>query len=414
MPACVGREPTSPIFSAPPTGDACSRRLLRRRLRCLPSGGGVYVTVTRGTDLVESEGCRRYGRNEPPERDGVTAEEGVQRTHGSDRMTVSSPRPETDGAFLHTNRLRAMALFSRAVSILFIAAGLVSGCASPSAQPEAEGGIVTDSSYLTSDQWNDGRAEVAFYDVHRTRDQYGRDNEQRFVAGTYLVKHNFSPTEMTKMTDGSGTPSFKYAFFYELESGSYQYKRNWVVNARQQDLRPFKQSFTSFDWCSNLYREIAFPPRGEIEVRKRSDDYGNRRTSFASQDGSYPPAQLPLVIRGLDFRASDTLSFDVVRADSARHVSVQAVFTGRDSVRTPAGAFQTERIALTYDEPVPSLIGETSTTRELYWRGTGPWRLLVQMEAENGRYRMTLREHLRSAYWEENLWSQVEQVEARP
>jgi hypothetical protein len=37
---------------------------------------------------------------------------------------------------------------------------------------------------------------------------------------------------MTKKTDGSGVPAFKYALFYELESGSYQYKRNWVVNAR--------------------------------------------------------------------------------------------------------------------------------------------------------------------------------------
>ncbi|MFB6247809.1 MAG: hypothetical protein ABEL97_04490, partial [Salinibacter sp.] len=145
------------------------------------------------------------------------------------------------------------------------------GCGGPVANPASAPPAITDSSYLTADRWNDGRAEVAFYRVERERDQYGRTNPQRFVVGTYLVKHRFSPADMTKKTDGSGVPAFKYALFYELESGSYQYKRSWVVNARQRDLQPFKQSFTSFDWCSNQYRELAFPPGGDIEYRMRSD-----------------------------------------------------------------------------------------------------------------------------------------------
>ncbi|MFB6274205.1 MAG: hypothetical protein ABEL51_15065 [Salinibacter sp.] len=302
-----------------------------------------------------------------------------------------------------------------ALLLLLLGATLLAGCTRPAATPEAEPAPITDRSYLTAELWNDGQAEVAFYRVERTRDQYGRANEQRFLAGSYLVKHRFSPETMSKVTDGSGgVSSFKYAFFYELESGSYQYKRNWVVNARQRDLRPFKQSFTSFDWCSNLYREIAFPRDGAIEVRKRSDDYGNRRTEFAAAPQSYPPAQLPLLIRALDFRKADTLSFSVAVADSGTHVPAQAVLVGTETVPTEADTFETERIRVSYQAPVPSIIGEKSARVETYWRATGPDRLLVQMAAEGGRYRMTLVEHLRTPYWKENLWPKLDRVDERP
>lgn len=299
---------------------------------------------------------------------------------------------------------------------LLIAGTFLLGCIQPSAAPDTDRDApsITDASYLTADRWNDGKAEVAFYRVERTRDQYGRSNDQRFMVGTYLVKHRFSPDEMSKVTDGSGVSSFKYALFYEFESGSYQYKRNWVVNARQRDLQPFKQSFTSFDWCSNLYREQAFSPGGPIEVRKRSDDYGNRRATFDTQPNSYPPAQLPLLIRGVDFGEADTLSFAVSVAEERTHVSAQAVRQDTVTMDTEAGALETERIAVSYEESVPSPIGEESARAEIYWRSTGPDRLLVKMAAENGRYQMTLVEQLRTAYWKENLWPKLDRMETRP
>ncbi|WP_103028880.1 hypothetical protein [Salinibacter altiplanensis] len=297
---------------------------------------------------------------------------------------------------------------------LALSAGLLAGCIRSSTSSETESLPITDAAYLTGEVWNDGQAEVAFYRVERTQDQYGRAHQQQFVVGTYLVKHRFSPAEMTKMTDGTGVSSFKYALFYELKSGSYQYKRNWVVNARQEDLRPFKQSFTSFDWCSNQYRELAFPPDGPVEVRTRSDDYGNRRSSFARRPNAYPSAQLPLLVRGLDFETTDTRSFSVPVADSSEHVSVRAVRTGSETVETEAGTYDADRIVVRYEAPVPSPIGEESDTTEIYWRGTGPERRLIRMEAGDGRYRMALVEHLRTPYWKENLWPQLDRIEERP
>lgn len=295
-------------------------------------------------------------------------------------------------------------------SLFVVMVGLLLGCGGETTDPAP----ITDADYLTGEVWNDGQAEVAFYRVNRSHDQYGKSNKQQFMVGTYLVKHRFSPDEMTKKTDGTGIPSFKYALFYELESGSYQYKRNWVVNARQKDLRPYKQSFTSFDWCSNLYREMAFSPEEEIEIRMRSDDYGNRRTTFDGQAQSYPPAQIPLLVRGLDVASADTLHFAVADPDSSAHVPAHARKVGREQVETPAGTYEADRILVTYDRKVPSPIGEQSGLTEHYWVATGAERRLLKMKAANGRYQMQLVEHLRTPYWKENLWTRLDRVDKRP
>ena len=61
-----------------------------------------------------------------------------------------------------------------------------------------------------------------------------------------------------------------------------------------------------------------------------------------------------------------------------------------------------------------SLIGEETDASETYWRGTDPARLLLKIEGETGRYRMTLVEQLRTPYWRENLWPRLTQVTQRP
>lgn len=294
--------------------------------------------------------------------------------------------------------------------VLLVGSVLLLGCTAQSSPDRSAPAPVADSAYLTSEVWNDGKAEVAFYRVRRTTDQYGRDNPQSFTVGTYLVKHRFSPETMTKVTDGSGMSSFKYALFYELESGSYQFKRNWVVNARQHDLRPLKQSFTSFDWCSNRYEEMAFSSAGPIEVRMRSDDYGNERRTVEAH--GYPPAQIPLLVRGLDL-SGGAQTFTVVTM-SGTTVEATAELAGTEAVDTPTGTRQAERITVTYGAPIPSLIGEKSDPKEVYWRGTGAERVLVKWQGHSGRYTATLAEQLRTPYWRENLWTKLERVSARP
>ena len=302
------------------------------------------------------------------------------------------------------------------LALLALLTASLMGCGGASdASPSAESAsALTDSSYLTGAPWNDGAAEVAFYDVQRTVDQTGQPSDQRFTMGTYLVKHNFDPQAMTKVADG-GVPAFKYAQFFEFESGSYQYKRSHVTNARQRDLRPLKHSFTNFDWCSNLYREQAFAPDGTVHFLKRSDDYGNDEGEYDYRTQAFPAAQLPLLVRGLAFSASQpTRSFSVIHPDGT-YTRAEAERLGTEQVQTPGGSVEAEKIAVRYDAPVPTpLAGGPSDTLETYWRGTGSQRALVKVASGNGRYQMALVEKVRSPYWKEDVYDQLQRVQTRP
>ncbi len=295
-----------------------------------------------------------------------------------------------------------------------------SGASDANAAPASEPAgtqLPVSNAYLTQDLWNDGRAEVAFYRVDRSRDQYGRATGQSFVVGTYLVKHRFSRDEMSKVTDGSGDSAFKYALFYEVESGSYQYKRNWVVNARQRDLAPLYASFTSFDWCSNLFHDVRFMDNGEILYTKRSDDYGHEDLELDPaadpRATALPVALIPFFVRGLDLESENEAAFYVVDPEQGL-VSATARLDGEETMSTPGGDRVAERIQVTYAAPVASPVGEETGTTETFWRGTDPARTLIRMSGDDGRYAMTLVEDLRVAYWNENLWPMLERISDRP
>jgi hypothetical protein len=277
----------------------------------------------------------------------------------------------------------------------------------------------TDAAYLTSPLWNDGQAEMAFYRVRRSQSPYGEREDQVFLLGSYLVKHDYDPRAEAKAASGAAetVSAFKYALFYEFESGSYEYKRSYVVNARQADLRPLKHSFNSFDWCSNLYEELAFDRDGRVEYLKRSDDYGNHSASFDYVGGTYPPALVPLLVRSMDFRddsgAGKVVRFGVL-LESGEVVTASAERFGVEPIETEAGRYEAERIEVTYDGELPSPFAEEADRRETYWRGTGADRLLVALEATTGRYRVELIEAVRSPYWEENVYDELVRVQSRP
>ena len=308
--------------------------------------------------------------------------------------------------------------------VLLTGSGLVlagcSGSTNSSANADAAGASeITDAAYLAHSKWNDGQAEVAFYRVERSINQYGEKEDQVFMLGSYLVKHDFDPEAMSKAGEGASgrVPAFKFSQFYEFDSGSYQYKYNYVVNARRSDLRPIKHSFTSFDWCSNQYREMAFQPDGTVETLMRSDDYGNDAGTFDYRANAYTPSQIPLLVRALDFSeeagSGTTRSFSVVTREG-EYVSAEAELAGTETVETAAGSFATDRIDVTYEEPVPSTIAAEPTEGETYWRAQDTLRHLIRQEGADGTYGMELVEKERLAYWSENVWTRLERVAERP
>ena len=76
----------------------------------------------------------------------------------------------------------------------------------------------TSRSYLESDIWNDGKAEIAFYQVQRDTNQYGQPAPQSFLMGTYLVKHDFDRTRGSKARRDSldKEPAFKWGGFLRV------------------------------------------------------------------------------------------------------------------------------------------------------------------------------------------------------
>ena len=302
-----------------------------------------------------------------------------------------------------------------AKTILIVGAAVFfAACGDPRATASRQD-AQTDEAFLMSSLWDDGQAEVAFYQLRRSVNQYGEAEEQEFLVGSYLVKHDFDPKAEAKADEDARNriPSFKYAIFYEFESGSYEYKRSYVTNARQSDLHPLKTSFASFDWCSNQYREMSFSQGGSVDYLMRSDDYGNQRSTFDYEPRSYPAAQIPLLVRALDFGVSDTASFGVL-LESGETVAASAHLAGSDSVATPTGPTEAERIVVIYESPIPSPLAEEADPSEIYWRAMDPSRTLLRMEGSTGRYEMDLVEALRSPYWDENIYRQLERVQERP
>ena len=68
--------------------------------------------------------------------------------------------------------------------------------------PAHADGLV-DTPWLTGTYWDDGQAEIAFYQVERTHNQYGQAKGQTFPVGTYLVKHDFDPEAEAKASSAS-------------------------------------------------------------------------------------------------------------------------------------------------------------------------------------------------------------------
>jgi hypothetical protein len=276
------------------------------------------------------------------------------------------------------------------------------GCGNGSDSWQPASGV--DQEFLLHEQWNDGLAEVAIYQVERNRDQYDRDTLQSFKVGTYLVKHDFDVERQSKAVE-SGTPSFKYSLFYSFESGGYDYRRHYVTNVAQESLRLLRSSFTSFDWCSNIYREAAVSVDGDVKAMRRTDDYGNDDWSYSLPDGVIPPEMVPVYIRSIDPQGSFPIRFSVIDLDGS---------TIGGTVFLASLTDDEIEYVVEYESPLPSPIGEQSDLAETYVLERSPYRPLRSITAGSERYRMELIEYVRSAYWEENVFDRLTEVSQRP
>jgi hypothetical protein len=110
--------------------------------------------------------------------------------------------------------------------------------------------------------WHDGKAELDGYRYTLTR--YGQ--LRRGQAVTVYVTEPFSRSKNVKVNDASRNPAdtfdvLKLNLVRDFQTGIYDYNTMSSLFVRSADFDPVKVSFSSTEWCGNVYEELRITPR---------------------------------------------------------------------------------------------------------------------------------------------------------
>ena len=279
--------------------------------------------------------------------------------------------------------------------------------------------VILDRAFLDQPIWDDGRAELSFYDV----EVEVPESTLRYKAGTVLVKHDYdrkrhSKTERIGHGGASArnadvVASFQWGFF---DLRDLLRKRSVFLHVRKSDLLPLKQTFGGFSLEGNSYLELSFHPDRTVHRMQRSDTRNGGDSTFDHLPDSYPIAQLFLLVRALDFSDDHEHRFRVLDPDG-RYVDARVRREGVDTLELPQGPTRAERIRVWFSDTTPfpaGPIGWVATT-ETYWRGLGPTRPILKLEsgelADGGSYRATVIERTRSKWWREDIRTRLDRAD---
>jgi hypothetical protein len=110
--------------------------------------------------------------------------------------------------------------------------------------------------------WHDGKAELDGYRL--TVSRYGQ--ERRGTCVLVYVTEPFSETKRVKVDDPKHNASdtfnaLKLNIVRDFQTGIYDYNTMVSVFVRDADFSPVKISFTSAEWCGQVYEELRFDPK---------------------------------------------------------------------------------------------------------------------------------------------------------
>ncbi len=132
--------------------------------------------------------------------------------------------------------------------------------------------------------WHDGKAELDGYRYTLTR--YGQKRRGQAVA--VYVTEPFSRAKNVKVDDPAANPRdtfdvLKLNLVRDFQTGIYDYNTMTSLFVRSEDFEPVKVSFSSTEWCGNVYEELAIDPG---RVSQRISSYFENES--ASRDESRP------------------------------------------------------------------------------------------------------------------------------
>jgi hypothetical protein len=258
--------------------------------------------------------------------------------------------------------------------------------------------------------WQDGKAEIASYDLIQPR--YGE--LRKGVAVMIFVTEPFSEELRVKADPGHDPsdvfPAFKLNYVKDFPTGVYDYNLMTSVfvslEERQQTKRagaPVKIAFSAQEWCGMLFDELLFHP-DRID-RQRFSYFGSE--ADAQEKLTHPPGaitvdELPILVRAIPraiLREGETRKLSVLPSlERARLLHrplrfVQGTLSrakGTRVVSVPSGKFEVEDWTLEAEgERYAYAVERAFPHRIIEW--TGP-------EGESGK----LRGVDRIEYWKLN------------
>lgn len=260
-------------------------------------------------------------------------------------------------------------------------------------------------------RWHDGRAELDGYRYSIIR--YGHPRQGQAVM--IYVTEPWSISKRVKVNDFSKDPSdvfdvLKLNLVRDFQTGIYDYNTMLSLFVRTQDFSPVEMSFTSQEWCGNVYAKVGFEADSLREaLYSYFEDETGRRSLSRPVDGVAEDA-LFVLLRGfkgafLDPGERRTIPLLSGMLESRlRHRPLEwttaEIFRAEEpvSVRVPARAWSK---AVYYEARVQGgrmgrfWIESDGDGRVLKWTWTEPGK---SEASESGE----LTGSMRTAYWKEN------------
>jgi hypothetical protein len=131
-------------------------------------------------------------------------------------------------------------------------------------------------------RWHDGRAELDGYRYTITR--YGQPRQGQAVM--IYVTEPWSLSKRVKVEDASKNPAdvfevLKLNVVRDFQTGIYDYNTMASLFVRSQDFSPVELTFTSAEWCGNVYAKVDFEER---TVRETLFSYFENESGSRSLD----------------------------------------------------------------------------------------------------------------------------------
>lgn len=293
--------------------------------------------------------------------------------------------------------------------LLAILSLLALACAAPAPQPpaprepelpvSAPAGFTAD--WARDALWDDGRAEVAFYDARRP--VYGRPTD--YPATLIVVKEDLDARTLVKADppyEGRALLSaMKLGADHRFDAPTMPYRFTLSAFVRRDaPTRLVKLVFGGQEWCGVTYKRLdASGAAARLDFHSYFDGEasGSHPAAFAAND--LAEDQLPLALRGLDFAAGLEVRTRILPTLASIRVPGPPVpadailrVAGAETVATGRGAEEAWKVEVAFGE-----------VRQTWWLARERPHTVLAMESSDGRS-LRLSRVTRAAYWQEPLW----------